>query len=267
MYPKLPRSDEVFSYYLPCEELSSYVAYYSIQHKFFSAIAPLFVPDLGGSIIVSCGANFLDMSVWGPFDRLTVIENGPGAGILARYFIVFQPGGLSRLVYPNCNEMLNRKIPLTDISERMYRSFLRIFEKYRDVEKIIMALGEYLLTLLHKEDEFSSRRYILGLFQDFGVNMTTKRLSVETHYSPRQINRYMNIFAGLPGKSYIKIKRFNRASVLLKQSAFTVEHIAFSIGYYDASHFVHDFTEPVGLTPTLYRRSMSGFYNETLKKF
>lgn len=144
---QLLKSDEVFSYYLPHKQLYPYITYYSIQYKSFSTIAPLFIPDLGGSIII-----------------------------------------------------------------------------------------------------------------------TINDLSNDVHYSTRHINRYLNALTGVSGKSYIRIKRFNKAVEMLKKSNCSIEQIALSLGYFDAAHFVNNFLKPSGLSPTQYRKNMSGFYNDALKK-
>jgi AraC-like DNA-binding protein len=267
MHTKLPRSDQDFSYYLPDEELRPFIAYYSVQHRFFPVIAPRFIPDLGGSIIASYKTNALDIAVWGPFNELTTIE-GNSAETLARYFIEFQPGGLSRLICLHSNEILNRKILLSDIDQCVYRSLRQIYEKHTCTDELISLLDNYFLKLLEwRKDVFASGRHILNLLYGLNENISMKNLSLETHYSTRQINRYINSLAGVSGKGYIKIKRFNKAVETLKKSERSIEEIAFILGYYDASHFVHDFTELCGLSPALYRKNMSGFYNETLKKF
>jgi AraC-like DNA-binding protein len=263
----LPRSDEVFSYYPPDKSLSPYIAYYSVQHKFFAAINPLFIPDLGGSLIVTRGSHDLDLTMWGPFDRLTAIEQSRQK-IAARYFVEFQPGGISRFVHPNSAETLNRKIPLDEINMRMNRSLREIFEKNFGTGELILSLDRYFLRLLyHLKDSTENGRHILDLLRDFGANITAKDLSFETNYSARHINRYMNAVAGLPAKKYIRIKRFNQAAEMLKHSGLTVERIAYALDYYDAAHFVRDFEEISGLSPASYRKNMSGFYNETLKNF
>jgi hypothetical protein len=52
---------------------------------------------LGGSIIVSRYRRDLKLTVWGSFNKLTGIESDLDE-ITTRYFIEFQPGGLSRRV-------------------------------------------------------------------------------------------------------------------------------------------------------------------------
>ena len=267
---KLPQNDEVFSYYLPHSGLSPYIAYYSITTPGvdLSSISPLFIPDLGGSLIISRYENDLGLMVWGPFNRLTGIEYCPHK-ILVQYFVEFQPGGLSRLIYPNSSELLNQKIPIAEIDCEIHKTLNLIFEQSNSGPyELVAFLDDYFLRLLEgRKDFFENGRHILSVLQDFDQGETMNDLSKETRYSPRHINRYLNALTGLSGKSYIRIKRFNNAARILKESAYSIEQAAFLLGYYDAAHFIHDFTELSGMSPSLYRKNMSDFYSETSKRF
>ncbi|WP_460645371.1 helix-turn-helix domain-containing protein [Lacrimispora brassicae] len=45
----------------------------------------------------------------------------------------------------------------------------------------------------------------------------------------------------------------------------TLSQLSEITGHYDPSHFVHDFKDVYGLTPTEYIRKMSLFYNDPFK--
>jgi AraC-like DNA-binding protein len=265
----IPTSDEVFSYYKPHIELLPYIAYYSITNPCvsLSSISPLFIPDLGGSLIVNRYENELGLIVWGPFNRLTGIADSPNE-VIAQYFIEFQPGGLSRLIYPNSNELLNQKIPLAEIDIEIHTALKSAFEQSGfEPDAMVTFLDEYFLGLLkNKKDILESGRHILSVLQGFRQGWAINDLSKEIHYSARHINRYLNALAGVSGKNYMRVKRFNKAARILKESTCTIEEAASMLDYYDAAHFVHDFTEIAGLSPSGYRKNVSGFYNESSKK-
>jgi hypothetical protein len=194
MCRKLPQSDDIFSYYTPHKELIPYIAYYSIseQSAILRTIDPIFIPDLGGSIIITCNKNDIEMTVWGPLNLLTSIEHR-SIETQSQYFIEFQPGGLSRLLYQNSNEILNGKIPLSDIDSRIATSIRPIFEGDIQVDTLITALDYYFLNLLERrKDIFENGRYILKLLQNFTVNKKNKRfifgdwLFLKTYQSLRE---------------------------------------------------------------------------------
>jgi AraC-like DNA-binding protein len=266
---RIPKSDEVFSYYEPHVELSPYIAYYSVTKPCvaLSSISPQFIPDLGGSLIVSRYENDLELIIWGPFNRLTGIADSPNKAV-AQYFIEFQPGGLSRLIYPNSNELLNQKIPLAEIDFEVHSALKSAFEQsLPEPSTTVTLLDEYFLGLLkNKKDILESGRHILSVLQGFRQGWAINDLSKETHYSARHINRYLNALAGVSGKNYMRVKRFNKATRILKESTGTIEEAASMLDYYDTAHFVHDFTDIAGFSPSDYRKNVSDFYNESSKK-
>ena len=68
-------------------------------------------------------------------------------------------------------------------------------------------------------------------------------------------------------QQYLRLQRINRALSVLENPAdsFFLIALAQSLGYYDQSHFIHDFKSVCGITPTGYLQNMSDFYKETYK--
>lgn len=265
---RLAKSDEAFSYYLPHEALSSYVAYYSMQHVFSAQIAPLFTPDLGGSVVMNCHAGGATARLWGPFDELTAVDDDPALVVQSRCFVEFQPGGLSRLIYPDSRELLNRKIDLGVLDRGLELHLAEAVEVSEGSdEALVSALDECLLDrLAEHRDRLARGRGLLGALQNLPVVGTVADLARDAHYSSRHINRYLHALTGVSGKAYLRIRRLGRGAEMLKRSDRTVEGIALSLGYYDTAHFVHDFVMYAGLSPTNYRKKLSGFYNDSLKR-
>lgn len=87
------------------------------------------------------------------------------------------------------------------------------------------------------------------------------------HYSPRHLSRVLHSMLGLSLQQYLRLQRINRALSVLETPAesFSFTALAQSLGYYDQSHFIHDFKSVCGTTPTGYLQNMSDFYKETYK--
>ena len=264
---KLPPNDDTFSYYSPHTKLAQYIAYYSFTkpHAALSSISPIFIPDLGGSLIINHYEDDLNLIIWGPSDEPAKIKESRRQ-VVAQCFIEFHPSGLSRFVCPNSKELLNQQIAFAEVGCPTYTALKRVFEQ-DDLEpsKLVLLLDEYFLGLLEKKDCFENGRHILSVLQGLKQGATMSDLSKETHYSTRHINRYLNALTGVSGKKYMRIKRVSKAAQVLKESACSIEHVATQLEYYDAAHFVRDFVEIVGTTPGLYQKNVSGYYNESSK--
>lgn len=85
---------------------------------------------------------------------------------------------------------------------------------------------------------------------------TVSRLAQAIGYSPRQLQRKLNTFTGLSPRLFRRISRFEKALELIQ--ALPVERepdwssIALACGYSDQAHFIREFREFAGCTPTGY---------------
>lgn len=82
-----------------------------------------------------------------------------------------------------------------------------------------------------------------------------KTLAHRMHVSQRQLERQFQEHLGLSAKQYSRLARVGYARNLLKRhSATTLTDIAIHAGFFDQSHFHHDFYRVVGITPSQYRK-------------
>lgn len=139
------------------------------------------------------------------------------------------------LVLPNTSKFLesqlNEKISLSEIKNK---------------------LDNYFLQLISKIDfQYDARLYeaIEIILQNFGVlNIET---DLKTGLSPRQLRRLFKYYVGDTAKTFSKIVQFQNilkakpSSQSLKRSK-----IFYDVGYYDQAHFIKDFKNFYGVTPT-----------------
>jgi AraC-like DNA-binding protein len=76
-------------------------------------------------------------------------------------------------------------------------------------------------------------------------------LSTQCFLSIRQFERKFKELAGLSPKLYTRILRFQAATRQYGENK-SLTDIAYDCGYYDQSHFIHDFKEFSGLHPKAY---------------
>lgn len=90
-------------------------------------------------------------------------------------------------------------------------------------------------------------------------------LSKQVSLSPFYLCRIFKYATGLNVSRYIKYKRIGRAKTLLEETNDKVIDIAFNIGFNDLAHFNRSFKEVVGISPSLYRKSVTstnrGYHN------
>lgn len=79
--------------------------------------------------------------------------------------------------------------------------------------------------------------------------MPVKQLACDCFLSERQFERQFSHFAGFSPKLFSRITRFHSAMAQYRDKAKSLTDIALNSGYYDQSHFIHDFKEFSGLHP------------------
>lgn len=107
--------------------------------------------------------------------------------------------------------------------------------------------------LKNVKTEYSKIFSPVTLAPGFGNITSIKALADDSFLSMRQFERRFKEFSGFTPKLFLRIKRFN--SVLkktLRDNSLT--QLALECGYYDQSHFIHDFQKFSGCNPKDYFR-------------
>lgn len=79
-----------------------------------------------------------------------------------------------------------------------------------------------------------------------------QELSAQYYLSSRQFERKFSTYAGFTPKLYQRIIRFQKAIQAYGNAERSLTQIAYDCGYYDQSHFIHDFREFSGHHPRHY---------------
>ncbi len=87
-------------------------------------------------------------------------------------------------------------------------------------------------------------------------NISLKDLAAQARLSEYHFCRAFRMSAGLPPHQFILTKRIEIARRLLKECTDTIQDIAFSVGFSDASQFARHFRRITGMTPSAFRREI-----------
>lgn len=248
-------------YIKPDARLCSSIAHYTIMSEEFISGNPVLtlVPDISGCIIMKVKDNKFTCMYWGPTTK-TVIVRGEPKEYDFNFFIEFYPIGAYTFFRIPQDKLRDQKIPLEAIDARTYESMLQAYEESSDINEFIQHIDAIFLKLKKEQDEqIFSLRNILDARTDILEPMDS------FGYSRRHLQRLFQAQVGCSIKNYVRIKRINQAIMYLQNPVMPFIQVAQACGYYDQSHFIHDFKTVCSLTPTQYRARMSNFYNETHK--
>jgi AraC-like DNA-binding protein len=90
---------------------------------------------------------------------------------------------------------------------------------------------------------------VYNILKNMG-NIKISELAKSVNISKRQLRRKYNQWIGVSTKTFCRIIRFQ--SILQSAKAYSKKNLfplALDIGFYDQSHFIHEFSSFYGLTP------------------
>lgn len=164
----------------------------------------------------------------------------------------FQPSGLSAFVQmPLANLIDAVHVPSDVLGDDVRLLEGRLFEA-QSPAACAMLLNGYFLARLQPRPQQSLVDHMMATIQASRGTLRVEALSAAYGYSARTINRLFNDYAGLPAKTYLRIVRFQHATMLLENRQTPLAELAIRNGYYDQAHFSKEFTEFSGVSPEKY---------------
>ena len=173
--------------------------------------------------------------------------------------IVFRPAGLSTLfgfpMYEFSDERTELRAVLGGKTEEWET---KVREAASPAERI-SVLEQFLnRQLLHRKAEPDRTDYAANLMVAQKGMVNISELLDELYVCRRQFERQFLHKVGVSPKYYARIRRIGALCHLMAQRRWQVadwQDMIHQFGYYDQSHFIKDFTEFTGKSPSLYVRN------------
>lgn len=221
------------------------------------------VPDASGCAVLELNDTMVSGSLWGATTRAVTVSGGSD-GAPVRVFIEFLPGGLFQLTGMSQSALTDNIFPLFDVVPLLFSALCRLLEKARWIENLVEGIDAILLPILSGRSACAAALSSVTTLRQANGLLTIDALAAHEGYSPRHLHRVLCDYLGMSPKHFARLLRIN-AAVHILDSGLPLTYLAQESGFYDQSHFIHDFKEVCGITPSAYRGRMSDFYNEPLK--
>lgn len=168
------------------------------------------------------------------------------------YGASFNPWSGNLLFGNPADDFTNKMIPVNDLIniDRITDDLAHCKEKEHYFKVFENFISE---RLKNRTSDLLSRYLFFGLLQKqifAGENSIQSDIGI----SRRRIQQRFLRSTGLPLSTYKRKIRFQRSVALLKKTGpdFNLTQIGLSVGYYDQSHFISDFKEFSGISPTQF---------------
>jgi AraC-like DNA-binding protein len=204
-----------------------------------------------------CGGAFRQSLICGPHSRYFILDTSTPQTVAG---IHFAPGGAARFFHEPLSELRDRHLSLDDLWGYTACSAIRdrVLEAPTALAKL-KALEDALylraVRLPVGEPRHRAVDYALARFVKVPQIDTLDHLTQQLSLSPRRFIQLFSEETGLTPKLFCRILRFQAALKLANLGrAVSWSAVATDCGYFDQSHFIHDFKSFTGLSPAAYAR-------------
>jgi AraC-like DNA-binding protein len=170
----------------------------------------------------------------------------------ARYFGVrFRPGGASSFLNISLKEIADTQLKLEDVWRNAYSEFSDVMDNKqvkRQIETVENLLEKQLSNNAIGNRKVQAAITLLNAHDgNYSVNMLSKTLEI----SRQHLNRIFTEAVGLNLKMFSRIVRLQAALECARRAPVNDWALfALETGYYDQAHFISDFKDLTGVTPT-----------------
>lgn len=180
-------------------------------------------------------------------------------GDLGMIGVVFKPSALFTLLGIPMYEFNDERISLRDILGADANCLLQRIQDSTSQLQRIEVLEKFLIRLLHKSPRSQDRTdYVANLIHERHGVLSTHDLMKELYVCHRQFQRLFLMKVGVSPKYFARISRVSDLCARMAAKKWDIgdwNDLVHHYGYYDQSHFIKEFAEFMGKTPSGYIRS------------
>lgn len=174
--------------------------------------------------------------------------------------VKFRAGGFFSFYSFNQNELADFSLDLCCIDKTLAHEIEHGLIKSERIEDLVATLDLIFMSRLKDSDS----DYITAVIRRIiarNEDITANELKAEFFYSENHIRRLFLQRIGVPTKKFSRIVRINYALRLLHENSVDFSNVVENAGFFDQSHFIHEFKNIFRLTPSKYIKNMFDFYN------
>ncbi|NLM68273.1 MAG: AraC family transcriptional regulator [Enterococcus sp.] len=190
--------------------------------------------------LVICGqqTNYYDLSL---------------SGKTGMILIVFRPHGVKSFFNFPITELLNENLSLQDLANNEANELEdKLFNSPNNKQRII-HLENFLIKRLIHNSEFERVEHALKIIENSKGQIKAQDIAHEVCLGIKQFERTFSNCVGINPKKFASIVRFQNVIQMRRMhNNSSMFQLAFDNGYYDQSHFIHDFKGLTGLTPKAF---------------
>ncbi|MCG6188935.1 helix-turn-helix domain-containing protein [Maribellus maritimus] len=172
------------------------------------------------------------------------------AGNTGMILIIFTPYGLQAFFHFPAKELSNENLAFKDLTKKGANELEDKLLSSENNKQRIEILESFFIQKLIFSKDFERIEYAVKLIEQYKGQIKTRQLAGEICLGIKQFERIFSVHVGMTPKKFSGIVRLQHIiKTKNKYKNPDLNQLAIDNGYYDQSHFIHDFKKLTGQTP------------------
>ncbi|MBU0476185.1 MAG: helix-turn-helix domain-containing protein [Bacteroidetes bacterium] len=174
------------------------------------------------------------------------------SGKTGMILIVFRPHGVKSFFNFPITELLNENLSLQDLAINETKELEDKLLNSPNNKQRVIHLENFLIKRLIQNNEFERVEHAIKIIENSKGQIKAQDIAQEVCLGIKQFERTFSKYVGVNPKKFASIIRLQNVIQMKSKHKKSMTQIAFDSGYYDQSHFIHDFKCLTGLTPNAF---------------
>ena len=167
--------------------------------------------------------------------------------------VEFRPAGAKAFFKMPMLELYEQTVALDTLNDFQLTELEKRLSDAANPETCVFLIESFLYKRLYQSNEYNLKRINAVMQSIYHGQQNIDMLAQAACLEYKQFKRIFADYIGANPKDYLRIVRFQKALHILQTQPKTgLTQLAYECGYYDQSHFIKDFKQFSGYTPTEY---------------
>ncbi len=184
------------------------------------------------------GTNYTDLTYTGAVNMICV---------------VFRPAGAKAFFHIPLIELNNLNVSVHNLGDTQLSDLEKRLADTPDLNACILLIEQFLFQHLRQLATHNLKRIDAAIRSIYSGQQNVEMLAQTACLGYKQFKRVFAEYVGANPKEYLRVVRFQKSLHILQQRpGIPLTQLAYECGYYDQTHFIKEFKQFCGYTPTEY---------------
>jgi AraC-like DNA-binding protein len=167
--------------------------------------------------------------------------------------VEFRPAGAKAFFKIPMMELNERSINIDALNDAKLLDLEKRLSETADSKTCVFLIEQFLHKRIHQLEAYNLKRMNAVIHAIYSGQQNIETLAQTACLGYKQFKRIFTDYVGANPKDYLRVVRFQKSlHTLQTQPNINLAQLAYDCGYFDQAHFIKDFKQFSGYTPTEY---------------